>query len=100
MVYTLNSKAEVIGRFREYKALVETYKGKKIKRFRSDGGGQYTSYEFDQLLKGSGIIREKTTPYSPERGGVGERANRTIIGRAKAMLHQSGLGMELWGEAV
>ena len=31
IVYTLKSKAEVIGKFREYKALVETYKGKKIK---------------------------------------------------------------------
>jgi len=47
MVYTLKSKPEVIGKFCEYKALVETYKGKKIKRFRSDGGGEYTSYEFD-----------------------------------------------------
>ena len=100
MVYTLKSKAQVIGKFHEYKALVETYKGKKIKRFRRDGGGEYTRYEFDQLLKDSGIIREKTEPYSPEQNGVSERANRTIIGRAKAMLHQSELGMELWGEAV
>ena len=99
-VYMLKSKAEVVGKFREYKALVETYHSKKIKRFRSDGGGEYTSYEFDQLLKDSGITREKTAPYSPEQNGVSERANRTIIGRAKAMLHQSGLGMEMWGEAV
>ena len=99
-VYALKSKAEVISKFREYKALVENNLGKKIKRFRSDGGGEYTSYEFDQLLRDSGIIREKTAPYSPEQNGISERANRTIIGRAKAMLHQSGLGMEMWAEAV
>ena len=79
---------------------MENNLGKKVKRFRSDGGGEYTSYEFDQLLRDSGIIREKTAPYSPEQNGVSERANRTIIGRAKAMLHQSGLGMEMWAEAV
>jgi len=99
-VYSLRSKAAVISRFREYKAFVETNLGKKIKRFRSDGGGEYTSYEFDQLLRDSGIIREKAARYSPEQNGVSEWANRTIIGRAKAMLQESALGMEMWAEAV
>jgi len=99
-VYSLRSKAEVISRFREYEALVETGLGRGVGGFRSDAGGEYTSYEFDQLLRDSGIIREKAAPYSPEQIGVSEWANRTIIGRAKAMLQESALGMEMWAEAV
>jgi len=99
-IYTIRNKSDVIGCFRKYKALVENQQSKKIKRFRSDGGGEYTSNEFSQLLADSGIQREQTAPYTPEQNGVAERANRTIIGRAKAMLFAAGLKDELWGEAV
>jgi len=72
----------------------------RIKRFRSDGGGEYTSAAFNRLLSEAGIVREQTAPYSPEQNAVSERANRTLIGRAKAMMFAAGLPDEMWGEAV
>ena len=99
-VYTIKSKSEVIDRFRQFKYEMENQLNTKIKRFRSDGGGEYTSKEFGQLLEVSGMIREQTAPYTPEQNGVAERANRTIVGRAKAMLFAAGLSDSLWGEAV
>ena len=99
-IYTIKRKFEVIDCFRQFKAQVENQQGQTIKRFRSDGGGEYTSGEFNNLLEEAGIIREQTAPYTPEQNGVAERANRTIIGRAKAMLFAAGLADTLWGEAV
>ena len=66
-----------------------------IKRFPSDGEGEYTSKEFGQLLEVEGIIQELTTPYTPEQNGVTERANQTIVGWAKAMLFDAGLSDSL-----
>ena len=38
-------------------------------------------------------------PHNPQQNGVMERKNRTIVGVARAMLHDQGLPMHLWAEA-
>jgi len=100
MVYILHQKSETFSKFREYKALVENYHDKKIKALRSDNGGEYTSNQFSKFLRDSGISHEKTAPYSPEQNGVSERANRTLVGRAKAMILDSQTSDNLWAEAI
>jgi hypothetical protein len=42
-----------IGRFQEFRALVENQTGRKIRVLRSDNGGEYTSKEFEGLLHSS-----------------------------------------------
>ena len=46
LIYCLKTKDVVFGKFQVFKALVENYKGKKIKVLRSNNGGEYTSKEF------------------------------------------------------
>jgi hypothetical protein len=99
-VFTLKHKSEVFERFVEYKAWAENNQAGKIRALRSDNGGEYTSLRFSQLLKENGITHEKTVPYSPEQNGVSERANRTLIGRAKAMMLDHNLAEEMWVEAI
>ena len=77
--YILKYKSEAPEEFKEWKALREKESGKQVKRFRTDGGGEYTSKKFAEYLKSEGIIKETTTPYSPQSNGVVERAK---IGRA------------------
>jgi hypothetical protein len=98
-IYFLKTKDEVFSRFQEFKALVENQTGKKIKVLRSDNGGEYTSKEFEGFCKEAGIKRELTVPYNPQQNGVAERKNRSIIGVAKAMIHDQDLPMFLWAEA-
>jgi len=38
-------------------------------------------------------------PYTAEQNGAAEQENRTIVERARSMLHASGLPKELWAEA-
>ena len=99
-VYFLKTKDEVFDKFKEFKSMVEKQIGKKIKILRSDNGGEYTSKKFEQYLKWKGIIHQTTVPYTPEQNGVAERANRTIVERARSMLHAKNLGYEFWAEAV
>jgi len=41
-----------------------------------------------------------TCPYTPELNGVAERANRTVLESANAMLKHAGLPDEYWSYAV
>jgi hypothetical protein len=99
-VYFLKSKDEVLGKFKEFKALVENLSERKIKILRSDNGGEYTSNEFGSFCIDVGIKRELTTPYNPQQNGVAERNNRMIMEVVKTMIHNQDLQMHLWAEAT
>ena len=53
--YILRYKSEALEEFKEWKALREKESGKQVKRFRTDGGGEYTSKKFAEYLKSEGI---------------------------------------------
>ena len=76
--------------------MIKNHTEKKIKTFRSDNGGEFTSNEFKALCKDSGIKRELTTPYNPQQNWVVERKNKTIMEAARAMLYDQDIPMNLW----
>ena len=45
-IYFMKNKDEVFSKFKEFKALIENHTENKIKTFRSDNGGEFTSNEF------------------------------------------------------
>jgi transposase InsO family protein len=77
-VYLLKSKDEALHYFETYKAEVENQPERKIKRLRSDRGGEYFSGDFSDFSVEHGIIHERTPPYSPQSYGVAERKNHTL----------------------
>eukprot|EP00253_Pinus_taeda_P032069 PITA_32069 len=92
-------KSETYSKFCEFKVLVEKELRKKVKALRSDNGGEYISDEFKDFCNAEGIRRELIAPHNPQQNGVAERKNRTIVGAARAMLHDQGLPLHLWAEA-
>ena len=66
-IYFMKNKDEVFSKFKEFKALIENHTKKKIKTFRSDNGGEFTSNESKELCKYLGIKSELTTPYNPQK---------------------------------
>lgn len=99
-VALLKTKDEVFEKFKLFKVLVEKQTGNVIKVLRSDNGGEYCSKYFSDFLKTKGIRRQLIIPGSPEQNGVAERANRTIMEKARAMLKDAGLSGKYWAEAV
>jgi Reverse transcriptase (RNA-dependent DNA polymerase)/gag-polypeptide of LTR copia-type/GAG-pre-integrase domain/Integrase core domain len=99
-VKTIQKKSEAMNAFLEFKSWSENLTGKRIKAFRSDGGGEYSSDLFDEYLKKCGISKQQTPPYTPEHNGVAERANRTIIESARSMLRHANLEPKYWAESV
>eukprot|EP00253_Pinus_taeda_P020591 PITA_20591 len=92
-------KSETYSKFYEFKALVKKELGKKVKALRRDNGGAYISDEFKDFCKAEGIRRERVAPHNPQQNGVAKRKNRTIVGVARAMLHDQGLPLHLWAKA-
>ena len=77
-MYLLRNKDEAMDAFIKYKYEVENQLSKKIKRLRSDKGGEYESKPFNTFCEELGIIHETTPSYSPESNGVAERKNITL----------------------
>ena len=72
-VYLLKTKDEALHYFKVYKVEVENQLEKKIKRLRSDRGGEYFSNEFSEFCAVHGIIHD--THHSP----MGLQRERTAL---------------------
>jgi transposase InsO family protein len=82
-VYLLKIKDEALNYFKAHKTKVENHLERKIKRLRSDRGGEYFSSDFSEFCVEHGIIHERTPSYSPQSyspqsNGIVERKNRTL----------------------
>ncbi|GAU22332.1 hypothetical protein TSUD_106600 [Trifolium subterraneum] len=99
-LYHIKAKSEAFEVFKRFKTLVEKQSDKSIKVLRTDGGGEYTSKEFENYCKDQGIIHEVTAPYTPQHNGLAERRNRSILDMARSMVKQKGLPHRFWGEGV
>lgn len=99
-VYFLKAKNQALKYFKEFKVLVETQTGKKLKTLRTDNGGEFCSAEFEDYLKKNGIVHQTTNPYTPEQNGLCERLNRTVVERARCLLFEANLEKRFWAEAI
>jgi transposase InsO family protein len=99
-MYLLKTKDEVLHYFNIYKVKVENQLERKVKRLRSDRGGEYFSSEFSDLCVEHEIIHERTPLYSLQPNGIAERKNHTLTELVNAMLETAGLSKEWWGKAI
>ena len=58
------------------------------------------SQEFDDHLKSRGIVPQLTRPGMPQRNGVSERRNRTLLYMVRSMMSKSDLPLSFWGYAL
>ncbi|KAE8679683.1 hypothetical protein F3Y22_tig00111398pilonHSYRG00331 [Hibiscus syriacus] len=75
-VYPIKKKSDVFSTFKNFKARVELDFGNKIKCFRTDNGGEYTSEEFDNFCRKECIKRQFTVANTPQQNGVTERMTK------------------------
>ena len=99
-IYFMKHKSETFEKFKEFQSEVENQRNKKIKFLRSDRGGEYLSYEFGEHLKKCGILSQLTPPGTPQRNGVSERRNRTLLDMVRSMMSLTDLPLSFWGYAL
>ena len=99
-VYPMKAKAEVLERFKEFKSMMEGVTGSRVRCLRSDNGGEYCSKQFQGFCLHHGIIRQMSTPYTPQQNGLAERMNRTLMEMTRSMLYHMQMEKHWWGEAL
>ena len=62
-----------------------------IKSSTSDRGGEYLSFEFGTHLKSCGIVPQLTPAGTPQRNGVSERRNRTLLDSVRSLMSLTNL---------
>ena len=99
-VYLMKHKSGTFKKFKQFQSEVENQCGKKIKDLRSDHGGEYLSHEFSNHLKSCGIVPQLTPSGTPQKNGVSECRNRTLLDMVQSMMSQSDLPLSFWGYAL
>ncbi|KAK1642262.1 hypothetical protein QYE76_060067 [Lolium multiflorum] len=99
-IYFMKHKSETFEKFKEFQSEVENQRNKKIKFLRSDRRGEYLSYEFGMHLKKCGILSQLTPPGTPQRNGVSERHNRTLLDMVRSMMSLTDLPLSFWSYAL
>ena len=100
VAYFLKKKSEVVVKMKEFQALYENQCGERLKCVCSDNGTEFVNKKMAELFRQKGIMHQRTVPYSPQQNGVAERMNRTIMEKARSMLHYKSVPTEWWAEAV
>ena len=80
--------------------MIERQSGKLLMVLGTDGGGEYTSREFEDFYEKCGIQHAVTTLYTPQQNGLAKRRNKIVLDMARSLLNQKGLPHNFWGEAV
>src|SRR5688500_1038351 len=96
----IKTKDEALNKFKELNKLLNNHYNVNIKSLVSDGGGEYMSNLFRDYLREEGIVHRVTPPYTPQRNGVAERYNRTIIEKVRSMIETKKVDKSFWGEAA
>ena len=73
---------------------------KRIKVFRSDNGGKYTSDDFQGYLAENGIESHTSCAYTPQQDGIAERKNRHLLEVARALLFEMNVPKTFWSDGV
>jgi len=99
-IYLLKRKSQVFEVFRKYKTMVEKQSKLSIQTLRTNGGGEFTSQDFEMFCEQEGIVHEVTPPYTPQQNGTAERLNRFVLNITRSMLKCYEVSKKLWGEVV
>jgi Integrase core domain/gag-polypeptide of LTR copia-type/GAG-pre-integrase domain len=100
VVYFLKRKDQCAAAFQKYLAWAENQTSDRMLALHSDRGGEYISGALKSILDEKGIDHKLTMPGSPQQNGLAERWNRTILDKARSMLHSSGLSKGFWELAI
>lgn len=70
--------------------------GNFMKKFRSNGGGEFTSTKLKRHLEQCGTLHQFTCPYTPQQAGKVERCHRSIVEIGLTQLFHSRLPPLIW----
>ena len=98
--YLMKHKSGTLEKFKEFQSEVENHCNKEINFLQSDCGSEYLIYEFGLHLEQCGTVSQLMPPRTPQRNGVSERRNRTLLDMVRYMISLTNLPLSFWGYAL
>jgi transposase InsO family protein len=99
-VLFLHDKSKVASIFKKFAKKSQNEYDCKIKKIRSDNGKEFDNTNIHGYCDEIGIKHEVSATYTPQRNGVVERKNRTLITLARTMIDEYNTPERLWAKAV
>nr|KAJ0198034.1 hypothetical protein LSAT_V11C700343410 [Lactuca sativa] len=79
---------------------IKTSIEKRADTFHTNGGGESTSHELNHFCDKEGISHMLTNPYAPQRNGIVERRNWTLLEMTRFLMKVKDIPNHFWDEAV
>ncbi|GKE86535.1 putative ribonuclease H-like domain-containing protein, partial [Tanacetum coccineum] len=99
-VFFLATKDETSGILKSFITGIENLVDHKVKVIRCDNGTEFKNKEMKQFCEMKGILRQVSIARTPQKNGVAERRNMTLIEAARTMLADFKLPTTFWAKAV
>jgi transposase InsO family protein len=71
-----------------------------VKNIRSNKGSEFKNLQAEEFLEEEGIKHGFSAPYTPQKNGVVERKNRTLIDMARKMIGEFKTHERFWSVKV
>ena len=90
-VFFIKSKSDTPDEIISFVKKMEVLNNLTVRSIRSDHGTEFKNSALDQFFEEKGISQNFSTVRTPQKNGVAERRNRTLIEAAKSMLSDANL---------
>jgi hypothetical protein len=98
-IYFLKLKSEVFEKFKLFVCKIRNEIKVLVRTLRSDGGGEFTSSEFENWLTSKNIRDETSPAHTPQLNSVSERDHRTIGEAERSCTYMQNVPLNLWAES-
>ncbi|MBW0579494.1 hypothetical protein O181_119209 [Austropuccinia psidii MF-1] len=99
-IHLLKLKSDAFEQLDIVKNHMESIHDQKLKTLVSDQGGEFVNDKFKKLAKTDGFVHILSPAETPQHNGFSERANSTIIEKARCLLNGSNLPKRYWAEEI
>ncbi|GKA24999.1 retrovirus-related pol polyprotein from transposon TNT 1-94 [Tanacetum coccineum] len=86
-VHFLRKKSQAADVIISFIKMLENQNDVKVKQIKTDNRTEFRNSELEIFCDEKGISQNFSSPYTPEKNGVAERKNRTLIVAARTMLN-------------
>jgi transposase InsO family protein len=95
----LQDKSETQGTLKCFLRRAQNEFELRVRKIRSDNGSKFKNLQVEEYLEEEGIKQEFSTLYTPQKNGVVQRKNRTLIDIVRTMLGEYKTSERFWSEA-
>lgn len=99
-LFLMKDKSETTQIFKNFHSMIQNQFKTSIQVLKTDNARDFFNFILGTYLQSNGIVHQSSCVDTPQQNGVVERKNRHILEVARALLFQTHVPKQFWGEAV